>query len=101
MIYADNAATTRMSEGAIRTMTTMLNEVWGNPSSLYEHGQKAKEVLEQARADIAAVIGAAPAGGRPTTRPSALPRSSERKRERRTSSPPRLSITRSFIRWRS
>ena len=60
MIYADNAATTRMSEGAIRTMTTMLNEVWGNPSSLYEHGQKAKEVLEQARADIAAVIGAAP-----------------------------------------
>ena len=60
MIYADNAATTRMSEGAIRTMTAMLNEVWGNPSSLYEHGQKAKEVLEQARADIAAVIGAAP-----------------------------------------
>ena len=60
MIYADNAATTRMSEGAIRTMTTMLNEVWGNPSSLYEHGQKAKEVLERARADIAAVIGAAP-----------------------------------------
>ena len=58
MIYADNAATTRMSETAIRTMTTLLEETWGNPSSLYEHGQKAKTVLENARADIAAAIGA-------------------------------------------
>ena len=58
MIYADNAATTRMSVTAIRTMTTLLEEPWGNPSSLYEHGQKAKTVLENARADIAAAIGA-------------------------------------------
>ena len=58
MIYADNAATTRMSVTAIRTMTTLLEETWGNPSSLYEHGQKAKTVLENARADIAAAIGA-------------------------------------------
>jgi len=47
-----------MSETAIRTMTTLLEETWGNPSSLYEHGQKAKTVLENARADIAAAIGA-------------------------------------------
>ena len=60
MIYADNAATTRMSEAAVHTMTTLLNEVWGNPSSLYLHGQKAKEVLEKAREDVAAVIGAQP-----------------------------------------
>ena len=60
MIYADNAATTKMSETAIHTMTAVLNETWGNPSSLYEHGQKAKEVLEEARADVAAVIGAEP-----------------------------------------
>ena len=59
-IYADNAATTKMSEAAIRTMTTVLNENWGNPSSLYTHGQNAKEILEQARADVAAVIGAQP-----------------------------------------
>ena len=58
MIYADNAATTRMSEKAIQTMTTLLEETWGNPSSLYEHGQKAKTVLENARAEIAAAIGA-------------------------------------------
>ena len=60
MIYADNAATTRMSEKAIQTMVTLMKEVYGNPSSLYGFGQKAKEVLEQARADVAAVIGADP-----------------------------------------
>ena len=60
MIYADNAATTRMSETAINTMVTLMREVYGNPSSLYETGQKAKEVLEQARADVAAVINADP-----------------------------------------
>lgn len=60
VIYADNAATTKMSEAAIHTMTSLMNESWGNPSSLYTHGQKAKEVLEKAREDIAAVIGAQP-----------------------------------------
>ncbi len=58
MIYADNAATTRMSETAIQTMTSLMNENWGNPSSLYVHGQKAKEALEKAREEIASVIGA-------------------------------------------
>ena len=60
MIYADNAATTKMSPKAIETMTTLLNEAWGNPSSLYAHGQRAKEILEKAREDVAAVIGAEP-----------------------------------------
>ena len=60
MIYADNAATTKMSAAAIHTMTSLLEETWGNPSSLYAHGQKAKDALEEARRDIAAVIGAAP-----------------------------------------
>ena len=60
MIYADNAATTQMSEAAINTMTSLIRDTYGNPSSLYEFGQKAKEVLEQAREDIAAAIGAAP-----------------------------------------
>lgn len=60
MIYADNAATTRMSETAKRVMTEMLDGVWGNPSSLYTHGQRAKEALEAARGKIAAAIGAEP-----------------------------------------
>ena len=59
-IYADNAATTKMSENAIHTMVSLLEDSWGNPSSLYAHGQMAKEVLEKARADVAAVIGASP-----------------------------------------
>ena len=60
MIYADNAATTKMSDGAAKVFVSLLDEAWGNPSSLYAHGQKAKEVLEQARQDVAGVIGASP-----------------------------------------
>ncbi len=60
MIYADNAATTRMSEAAIDRMTSVMKETYGNPSSLYSVGQQAKEVLEEARAEVAAVIGADP-----------------------------------------
>ena len=60
MIYADNAATTRMSDAAIQTMITLTKECYGNASSLYSIGQKAKEILEQARADVAAVINAEP-----------------------------------------
>lgn len=60
MIYADNAATTKMSETAVNTMISVANENWGNPSSLYSHGQKAKEVLEKSRELISRVIGSAP-----------------------------------------
>ena len=60
MIYADNAATTKMSDAAIRAMVSQMNDSWGNPSSLYTHGQKAKESLENARERVAAAIGASP-----------------------------------------
>lgn len=60
MIYADNAATTKMSEAAINTMVSVANENYGNPSSLYRFGQRAKEILEEAREEIAAVINAQP-----------------------------------------
>ena len=60
MIYADNAATTKMSDTAIHTMFRVMNDNWGNPSSLYMRGQEAKEILERARQDIASVIGADP-----------------------------------------
>ena len=59
-VYADNAATTKMSRIAIDAMLPCLEEQYGNPSSLYELGQRAKEILEQAREDVASVIGAAP-----------------------------------------
>ena len=57
-IYADHAATTAMSEAAIEAMTRCMREEYGNPSSLYRLGQRAKEVLEQAREDVASVINA-------------------------------------------
>ena len=59
-IYADHAATTPMSEAAIQAMTRCMREEYGNPSSLYRIGQQAKETLEQAREEIASVIGAQP-----------------------------------------
>lgn len=60
MIYADNAATTPMSEAAINAMTVCMRDTWGNPSSLYELGQRARETMEDARARVAACIGARP-----------------------------------------
>lgn len=59
-VYADNAATTKMNTAAIDAMLPCFDSVYGNPSSLYSVGQKAKEHLENARARIAACIGAAP-----------------------------------------
>ena len=59
-IYADNAATTKMSPAAIDAMLECMREQYGNPSSLYSLGQRAKEILEQARADVAEVIHAKP-----------------------------------------
>ena len=59
-IYADNAATTKMSAAATEAMTDCIKNWWGNPSSLYTIGQKAKEKLEEARAQTAAVINAEP-----------------------------------------
>ena len=60
-IYADNAATTKMSGAAIETMLDCMKNIYGNPSSLYTLGQKAKERLEEAREEIAGLINAKPA----------------------------------------
>ena len=57
-IYADNAATTKISKSALDAMIKTNEEAYGNPSSLHSVGQKAKEVLEQARVDMAKCIGA-------------------------------------------
>ncbi len=57
-IYADNAATTKTSQSAIDAMVKTMTDVYGNPSSLHSVGQKAKEVLEKARVDVAKCIGA-------------------------------------------
>ncbi len=59
-IYADNAATTKMSKTAIAAMMPYIEELYGNPSSLYSFGQRAKEAVERAREDVARCIGAEP-----------------------------------------
>lgn len=56
MIYADHAATTKMSRTAVDEMLFYMDTVWGNPSSLYGTGQKAAESLLSARERIAACL---------------------------------------------
>ena len=60
MIYADNAATTKMCPAAIQAMATCMEENYGNPSSLYAFGQQAREALEDARERIAVCLGCTP-----------------------------------------
>ena len=56
-IYADNAATTKMSRTAIDAMLPYLDEIYGNPSSLHSIGQRAKDALMYARQRAATVLG--------------------------------------------
>ena len=57
-VYADNAATTAVSPQVLEAMLPYYKEVYGNPSSLYSVGQKAKAALEEARQTVAACLGA-------------------------------------------
>ena len=59
-IYADNAATTKMSQTALSAMLPCFTDNYGNPSSRHEVGQAAAETLAAARAQVAAALGAAP-----------------------------------------
>ena len=56
-VYADNAATTRMSQAAVDAMLPFLRESYGNPSSLYTLGQKAAESLQASRETMAKYLG--------------------------------------------
>ena len=59
-VYADNAATTSVSKTALDAMMPYLTDLYGNPSSLYSFGQKAKEALEASRETVAHYINADP-----------------------------------------
>ena len=60
-VYADNAATTKMSRTAIDAMLPYMDTVYGNPSSLHSMGQRAAEALASARERIARCLGCTPA----------------------------------------
>ncbi|MCF0228235.1 MAG: cysteine desulfurase NifS [Parasporobacterium sp.] len=59
-IYADNAATTRMSDVAVQAMMPYLQGIYGNPSSLHTAGQEAAEALAAARQTVADCLGCIP-----------------------------------------
>ena len=59
-VYADNAATTKISSHALQAMMPCFEKYYGNPSSLHTVGQEAKEVLDDARARVAKCLGCEP-----------------------------------------
>ena len=59
-VYADNAATTKMSKVAIDAMLPYFDNIYGNPSSLHTMGQEAKEALDEARKTVADCLGCEP-----------------------------------------
>ena len=59
-VYADNAATTKMSQTAIHAMLPYMDRIYGNPSSLHSVGQEAAEALQSARETIARCLNASP-----------------------------------------
>jgi len=57
-IYLDNASTTPMLPEVIDYMTEVMHNDFGNPSSIHQHGRKAKSIIENARKTVAKVINA-------------------------------------------
>lgn len=60
MIYFDNSATTKISPEVLATYDTVSKKIWGNPSSLHNFGEEAWNLLEQARQQIAKLMGVKP-----------------------------------------
>lgn len=60
MIYLDNAATTRMSEQVVHGMLPYMNRQYANPSGIYEFSEQSRKAVEQARGQVAGVLGVKP-----------------------------------------
>ena len=107
-VYADNAATTRVNDTAVKGMLPCFTEIYGNPSSSIPSGQKAAEHLERARETIAKLLNAEIKGIYFTSGGSEADNQAIRsaaalgaKEESGTSSPSGLNITQCFIPWTS
>ena len=59
-IYADNAATTKISQTAMRAMISAMENSYGNPSSIHQIGMAANDALQTAREQIARCLGCMP-----------------------------------------
>jgi cysteine desulfurase len=59
-IYLDNSATTRVDDAVVAAMLPFFTEDFGNASSTHQAGQRAKQAIEEARGQVAALLGASP-----------------------------------------
>ena len=59
-VYFDNAATTPLDPEVIKVMTEIMQEHFGNPSSIHAHGRQAKTIVEKARKTVAGLLKASP-----------------------------------------
>src|SRR5436190_1661176 len=57
IVYLDNNATTRPAPEVVAAMLPLLQEFYGNPSSVHRFGQRARQVIDEARSSIATLIG--------------------------------------------
>lgn len=60
-VYLDNAATTPMDKEVREVMLSVMNDCYGNPSSIHEHGRKARAIIEKSRKKIAELLNVSPA----------------------------------------
>ena len=60
--YLDHNATTPLRPEVLEAMTVALRDGWGNPSSVYEEGTRARAAIEKARGQVADLLGIAPSG---------------------------------------
>ena len=61
LVYLDNNATTQPAPEVVAAMLPFLTEWYGNPSSVHRFGQRARQAIEEARSQLAALIGCAEA----------------------------------------
>ena len=59
-VYLDNNATTQVAPEVTEAMMPFFNELWGNPSSMHYFGGQVAKYVEEARAKLAALLGAEP-----------------------------------------
>ncbi|HEV8378484.1 MAG TPA: aminotransferase class V-fold PLP-dependent enzyme, partial [Tepidisphaeraceae bacterium] len=59
LVYLDNNATTPLAPGVLEAMMPYLTEWYGNPSSVHRFGQKSRHAIDEARAQVASLIGCA------------------------------------------
>ena len=75
-IYLDHNATTPLVPAALDELTAAARDVWGNASSVHHFGQQAKAVLDEARGQVAALLGADPPR---SSSPPAAPKATTRR----------------------